>query len=185
MESRSSLSSVIESIKNKYSDEAVHTAFSLYLKMINNIIKNPNEPKFRTFKLTNEAIKTKILIIQEMLVLVRESGFTDVDSEHLAYKHPKVDSLNQAAALMTQVVAEIDERNRLKEVAKKNVVSSQLNDEINAKLREEQKKKKEILQQLEYDRLERAKREKVKDSVANDLKYGATLKKFECKDQKG
>lgn len=185
MDSNNSIYKICSTIKEGYTDEALNKAFHLLIKMFNNIIKNPNEPKFRQFKITNEAIRSKILIIKETLDLVKEAGFTEFDEEHLAYKEIKTDRLKKAVDIMTTYNAEAEEKIRAREILKKNEELNRLNEEINAKFREEQKKKQEIMKQLEYDKMERAKKEKATDSIGNDLKFGANLKKFECKQPRG
>ena len=179
---------VCGTIKKQYSDEAIQTAFNLILKMVNNIIKNPNEPKFRTFKKTNEAIKSKILIIKETEKLMKELGFVEDGNDVLVYKEAKVDKLQKGVDIMETFKRDVDENIRIKEVQKqslKDLERLKLNEEVNARMREEARKKKELLNQIELDKKERATKEKATDSKANDLKFGATLKKFECKQPRG
>jgi len=181
------LQKICSDINEKYSEEAIHTAFSLLLKMLQNIASNPNEPKFRQFKKTNEAIKTKILVVKEIALLLKEIGYEESDSDILTFKEVKTDKVKQAIDIIQTINKEAEEKIRHKEIqeqAKKNNKNI-LNDEVNQRLREEAKKKAEIQRLLEYDKQERLKREKATDSKGNDLKFGANLKKFECSKDKG
>jgi hypothetical protein len=59
---------ICKEIMNNYKEEAyniIKEAFSLMVKLLMNIARQTNEEKFRTFKKSNQAIKTKILIIKE------------------------------------------------------------------------------------------------------------------------
>ncbi len=188
MESESSnIYSICHKIKesNPNEDEKIHSAYHLLLKMFNNIISNPNESKYRGFKLTNEAIKSKILVIKETLELLKEAGYVEVDKENLSFKDIKTDRLKKAADVISIYYKDLEEKIKQKEIFKKNEELARLNNEIKEKFREEQRKKQEILKQLELDKQERAQAEKATDSYGKDLKYGATLKKFECKNQRG
>ena len=153
--------------------------------MFKNIINSPNEPKFRQFKITNEAIKSKILAIKGTLELVKAAGFSEFDEEHLAYKDSKVDTLKKAVDIIEVYTKEANEKIKAKENSKKNDNINKLSEDIKKMKLEQDRKKQEILNQIELDKKERAKKEKATDSKANDLKFGATLKKFECKDPKG
>ena len=184
-ESTSTIYNLCNEIKKKYSEESTHTAYHLLLKLLNNIVNNPNEAKFRIFKKTNEAIKTKILVIKEIHEMLISMGYTDTDADNMTYKDPKVDKLKKAIDIISIYTKEIEEEFNRRELLKKNQDLVKLNEEINAKFREEQRKKKEILKDLENDKKERKTAPKATDSIGNDLKYGATEKKFECKDPKG
>lgn len=172
-------------IKANHKDEdLINTAYSLLLKFLANIIKNPNDPKFRIFKKSNENIKAKILCIKETETLLKEIGFVEEDG-NLVFKNSKVDSIQKGVNVIETFKKEIDEKVRLKQEHKQNLEQIKLNEDVNARMREEAKKKKEILALLEQDKKERATRDKATDSVSNDLKFGATLKKFECKQPRG
>lgn len=167
-------------IVSKYSDDPVNTAFVLIIKLLQNIKKSPNEPKFRQFKKSNEAIKTKVLVIKECLQIMKAIGYEDIDDEILAYKDPKVDRVSVAIDIIKKYQSEIEEKIRQRQLLQKNKEAQRLNDEINAKLKEEQRKKQEILKQFEYDKQERAKREKASDAVGNELNYGACVMNFKA-----
>ena len=51
------------------------TAFGILTKLLNNILENPNEPKFRVVKKSNLAISTKLLNIPEMIEVLEILGY--------------------------------------------------------------------------------------------------------------
>ena len=95
-----SIYKLCDEIKETYNEEAIQTAFNLLIKMFKNIINNPNESKFRQFKISNEAIKAKILSIKQTLEIVKEAGFTEFDKDNLAYKEIKTDALKKVVAIL-------------------------------------------------------------------------------------
>lgn len=186
MESNSNnIENICKNIIKNYNEESVYSAFSLLIKLFNNIINNPNEPKFRQFKVTNEAIKSKILSIKGTDCIVKEVGYEQLDPEFLVYKNPKIDLLQKAVKVLDKYLIEVNEKISKNNHLKKNSNINKLNEEIKARQMEELKKKQEILKQIELDKQERAKKEKAYDSKANDLRFGATVKKFECSNPRG
>lgn len=180
---------IISDIEAKYNEDIYYHAFNLLIKLFNNIANNPNQPVYRQFKKTNEAIKTKILVIKETIELLKEVGYVGEgkdeknDSEILIYKDSKVDKLKKAVDIMTISVKKIEEKLRQKELSKKNQELYKLNEEVNERMREDAKKKEELKRLLELDKKERATNSKAVDSKANDLKFGATVKKLDCSKQ--
>lgn len=188
MESNTSeLYNICHTIKEIYKnyDEKLHSAYNLLLKMLNNIITNPNEQKFRLFKLTNDSIKAKILCIHEIMELLYTIGYTDLDKENLVFKNIKTDSVKKAIEVIGIFNKELEERLKNKQSNEKNEEIQKKKDEINKMMKEEHRKKEEIMKQIEYDKQERLKKPKATDSIANQLKYGAVQKKLDCKDPKG
>ena len=53
----------------------------MLMKLFKNIINNPTEEKFRNFKITNEAIKSKILVIPEILDLIITLGYINKNDD--------------------------------------------------------------------------------------------------------
>lgn len=175
---------LVDKICSEYNGDYVHAAFSLLLKMLSNITKNPNEPKFRNFKTTNEAIKSKILIIKENLDLMKETGFVDDNNDgSYVYKDKDTDSVKKTIDIITAAIKQLEEKISNKKAADKNIEAKKLRQEIDEKFRAEAKKKAKVQEQLEYDKLERARRDKAKDSNANQIKFGATDMKCDFKDK--
>ncbi|TMW58533.1 hypothetical protein Poli38472_010092 [Pythium oligandrum] len=60
------------------------TAAETIIKMLNNILQNPTEEKFRRVRLSNAGIQTKLVAVNGALDILREAGFTDlvIDNEN-------------------------------------------------------------------------------------------------------
>ena len=80
------------------------TAFQILLKLLNNIIQNPNEKKFRTFKKTNAAISSKLLNIPEIIDVLNIIGYEEKTIEKdicFVYEGNRFDTLKECAELLT------------------------------------------------------------------------------------
>jgi len=183
MENNGSIYKICGDIESRYNDDVVNSAFTLLLKLFQNIINNPNELKFRQFKKSNEAIKTKILIIHEIEQLIKEIGYQEEGSDVLIYKDPRTDKLKKGMDIIGITHSKLQEKQRAKEILKKNNELNKLTEEIHARMKEEARKKQDLVNQMELDKKERATNAKATDSKANELKFGANVKKFECKQQ--
>ncbi len=180
----SDIRSIVEKIFQKYSEERVKDAFSLLIKLFNNILSQPNEDKFRLFKKSNEVIKTKVLLLKENLDLIKSVGYVDLDEEMLAYQGNDFTKLNEAVIILSEYIElidkQIEEKKYLEEQKKKEELLRYQRD-IDEKFRQEKLKQQMIKQQLEADKKEREKMEKPQDSLGRDLQYGAKVCKFEPK----
>lgn len=179
-----SYKNTMELILSKYNEDAIYDSWTLILKLLNNIVKTPGDDKFRLFKKTNEAIKKKVLMISENLKLIKDIGYVDLDDELLAFQGDDLTNIKNAISdighqleILTKKKAEKQYEEELKrqEQLRKN------NEELMKKFKEEKEKQKKIQEQLEFDKRERALREKPKDSVGRNLEFGAKVCKFEPK----
>lgn len=173
-----------EEITGKYREEAVKEAFSLLLILLKNIVNKPTEEKFRLFKRTNAAIKSKILVIKECLELVKDIGYVDLDGELLVYQDSDLSNVNAAIKVLNNTIEAINKK--LAELEMEKEIKNQeearrLQEEVNRKFIEEKMRKLKIQQQIENDKKEKAQMEKPKDSVGNKMEYGAKVCKFEPK----
>lgn len=57
------------------------TGYTIFLKLLNNIIDYPHEEKFRRFKKTNQRIKSEMLSVDGMEQLILDSGFEMENNE--------------------------------------------------------------------------------------------------------
>ena len=55
------LNEVITNKTNALNDKATLDGLNILMKLINNILKNPNEEKFRTIKKSNKTIQAKVM----------------------------------------------------------------------------------------------------------------------------
>jgi hypothetical protein len=180
---------ICEKIFQKYNEEKVKDAFALIIKLLNNMLSKPGEDKFRIFKKSNEAIKSKILLLKENLDLMKAIGYIDLDEEMLVFQGDDMTRVKKAVSTLNEYIERIDKQLEEKQyLEKKKKEEDQLlyQKEIDEKFREEKLRKKKIKEQLEADKKEREKMEKPSDSVGNALHFGAKVCKFEPKaGQKG
>lgn len=182
------LRDICESIFHKYKEDNVKEAFNLILKLLGNIVSKPEEQKFRQFKKTNEAIKSKILIIKESVQLMKEIGYVDLDSEFMAFQESDTSNIKTAIKVLNDYIEIINkmiaEGEYMAELKRQEDIKK-LNEEVNRKIKEEKLRQQKIKEQLEYDKKEREKLEKPTDSNANNLTFGAKVCKFEPKNTGG
>jgi hypothetical protein len=184
MNSDSGIRGICEKIFQKYNEEKVKDAFALILKLLNNILSKPGEDKFRIFKKSNEAIKSKILLLKETLDLMKAIGYVDLDEEILAFQGEDLSHVKSAVAILTEYNEIIDKQLQEKQYQqqkKKEEDQIQFQKEIDEKYRQEKLRQHKIKEQLEADKKEREKMEKPQDSVGTSLNYGAKVCKFEPK----
>lgn len=182
-------SSLEESLRNRcevilkyYQEQPVKTAFSTILILLKNMINKPHDDQMRLFKKTNNAIKSKILIIKETKDLMSDIGYIDVDSELMLFSDPNLTNVSVAIRVLDSYVQSIDkkiaEREEMEELKRQEDIRRQ-NEEIANKFREEKKRQLEIQKRIEDDKREKAKMEKPTDSVSKKIDYGAKVCKFE------
>ncbi len=170
-----------DTITKKYKEEIVKDAFSLIIKLLENIITKPKEEKFRNFKKTNELIKSKILILRETHQLMIDIGYRDRDSEFMVFEGEDVTKIKQATKILEEFRDKLNFAIQQQEIKKREEESRRLQEEVEQKKREEILRKQKIQEALENDKKERMQREKAKDSVSKNLEFGAKLCKFEPK----
>lgn len=172
----SKLDEICDNIYKKYNEKFVKEAFSLLCLLLNNIINNPKEDKFRNFKLTNINIRNKILIIKESIDLIKVIGYTQESDEYMKYNgDPR--TLKEATYIINKYLHKIEEtlkeQERKEKEAHERMIQKNL-EEINRKMRQKKEEEEKIRQQLENDKREREKMDKPTDSVGRNLQYGCT-----------
>lgn len=178
METRKSIYSLVETIRGSYPRDTVRIAFSLFLKLIENILENPYEPKFRYFKLSNEAVKSKILVIPEMIILAKEIGFEQEDKLHLVYNQYTLDNLLLVINALTPIVDLMEDNLRLKSYEKINPEVLKHQKELEIKMQEEKEARLAVLNQIENDKIERSKKARSGPSIATFSSKKGEHKKF-------
>jgi hypothetical protein len=95
-----------EIVKNKPNE--YRTAFGVLVKLLNNIIENPNEPKFRGIKKSNLVVKTKLLIIPEIVDVLNILGFeegTGEKEDFYLYEGNRFESLKECVELLNNLLS--------------------------------------------------------------------------------
>ena len=175
------LEQICSTIVKKYNEKYVKEAFNLLCVLFNNIICNPSQDKFRNFKVTNFAIKTKILAIVECMDLIKEVGYVQKDNEILKYEGDEK-KLKEATFIIKKYMTQIEQVLK-KEEEKEKEAQQRLVQENLAKIKRQMQIKKEeedkIREELENDKKEREKMDRPTESKAKELHYGCTEIKIE------
>eukprot|EP00743_Colponemidia_sp_Colp-15_P000969 GILK01001069.1.p1 GENE.GILK01001069.1~~GILK01001069.1.p1 ORF type:complete len:247 (-),score=41.99 GILK01001069.1:366-1043(-) len=165
--------SALESLSlNPY--EIEEPALAILLKLISNVIANPDEAKFRAIKKSNPALHAKVLSVHGGSEFLMRVGFRDLGETLQLPADIPLDSLEIARDILAM---HIEAERQKEEVHKKSEYEEQ-----QRALRERNKKlaaEKELLrQQIENDRKERAQRLPSVSSHATQLHFGANTKGF-------
>lgn len=175
------IKSTCEKIVNKYREENVKDAFSLISKLLNNILANPRDSKFRNFKRTNELIKSKILVLKETQQLMYDIGYKELDSEYLVFEGEDVSKIKTAVRIIDEYLNKLNKIIEQQEVRKREEEARKLQEEVDRMKKEEFLRKQKIQEALEHDKRERMQREKATDSMGKKMDFGAKVCKFEPK----
>ena len=169
MDWQNDLDKTLEEISKKYVESKVKDALDVIFKLLNNILKDPKEQKFRIFKKTNEVIKTRVLVMKEFLIFMKNLGYTDLDSDCMIFTEEKdfskikkgIEVINNYLKDLNQKIKNQEKLEDLKhhEEIKKH------NEDIKRKFQEEKEKQQKILEQLKYDKEERKKMEMREERV--------------------
>jgi len=170
---------IIDQIIYKYNHKPILEAFSILLKLFNNIIKYPREAKFKNFKKSNSTIRNKILIIDESLKLINVLGYKKTNDDEILSFEGDYNNLIECTNYLNKKTKELElelKNKELKEKQKEKELENKIKfsnyNDSQKQSRKIQSEKEKILQQIENDKKERAMREKARDSKANDLKFG-------------
>ena len=170
---------IIDQIIYKYNHKPILEAFSILLKLFNNIINYPRDAKFKNFKKSNSTIRNKILIIDESLKLINVLGYKKTNDDEILSFEGDYNNLIECTNYLNKKTNELElelKNKELKEKQKEKELENKIKfsnyNDSQKQSRKIQSEKEKILQQIENDKKERAMREKARDSKANDLKFG-------------
>ena len=159
MDMDNELNDIISHLLNKYNDMKIKDAFEIILKLLENILKRPNEQKFRFFKKSNEIIKSKVLIMKEFVTLMKTIGYTDIDENLMMYSDENnfnkiknsIELINNYQKVLIEKSKEYDKSHELLELEE-----IKRHNEENKRIYEEEKHKQQIiLAQIVQDQKER------------------------------
>ena len=174
---------IIDDIYNNYNEKYIKDTFTILRKLFNNIINNPDEEKFKIFKKTNINIRMKVLFIKECKDLIDLLGYVVKDEECLIFKGD-ISRLKYASYVLTIYIQKIEENLEKKEKEEEEKRQEEIRrqiDETNKLYLEQKLEQERLREQCLNDRKEMAQRPKAKDSVANNMNYGAREMKVEFK----
>jgi hypothetical protein len=110
---------IIRSHENK--DEVID-AFDLKIKLFKNIKKDPKEPKFRNFKITNETLKSKVLNVKGTLDLLECIGYSKTADDLYTYLPESIEPIDQAIEAFEAAIISIYTKSYEKKEIKGNSV---------------------------------------------------------------
>ena len=154
--------------------EELLECLSILEKLISNIVTNPMEPKFRTIKTTNNAIKSKVLNVQGVDKVIKLMGY-QLDGEFYKLSDDNLARMLSGAPF-------IDEHRRLLAAKmsgpddyKKELAVIQNHREMRAEKAKQAKEQDRLKQMAEADKRERA-HMKVDTTQSRQLGFGVNQK---------
>ena len=103
------LNRIFDKLVSTYKIDQLKETFSLVLKLLKNIVANPTEEKYRNFKISNEAIKTKILVIVESIEIMESIGYTQVNEELYSYTSESIANVKIAVQCIEKLLSDLEE----------------------------------------------------------------------------
>ena len=97
------LKEIVKNRPNEYK-----TAFEVLKKLIDNILNNPEEPKFRVIKKTNLVISSRLLNIPEIIDVLNVLGYEEGTGEKencLVYEGNRFESLKECIELLNDLLS--------------------------------------------------------------------------------
>lgn len=98
------LQGMLGEIVSKYSTQ-YKTCFEILQKLLTNIIEHPEEQKFKVFKKTNLIIKTKLLVIPEIIDVLNILGYEEDENTYF-YDGHSLDSLKECITVIKGLLIE-------------------------------------------------------------------------------
>lgn len=190
MENKTFGSSVLVTLGKAQKPEDTLQALTLLQKLLMNIFNNPSEQKFRGIKTSNATLKAKLFNISGMENLLKDLGFVLIDDTY-TYLDDNVAPLTFALANLKKKIEELeysllpaDEQKRRREIEERQR-------DLNYRFQKEKEEHEKLKHLTDLDKMERAKKEKAKDSIANKRDFGAKATTYKdigidlCKQSKG
>jgi hypothetical protein len=109
MERSETILNIMTNILKDNDRDNVTEAFNILLKLFNNITSNPSDQKFRNFKITNEALKTKVLSVKGTLQMLEILGYKKKDEEFYTFDNPDCSNIETAMDLMNKMLFNYEE----------------------------------------------------------------------------
>jgi hypothetical protein len=172
------LSHIQAALCGHYTDEELFQALQLLQKILQNIVKNPKEEKYRSVKKSNATLQKKLFYISEIEGFLDAIGFTRVD-DALVFTGDNFRLLETAASTIENQVERIRDRHLTKadkEAMEKEKFLEERRKQVEAELEAKRIQEEKLKQMMELDKKELEKREKPKDSKANQVEFGANSK---------
>ena len=106
------LKEIVKNRPNEYK-----TAFEILKKLIDNILNNPEEPKFRVIKKSNPVISSRLLNIPEIIDVLNVLGYEEGTGEKencLVYEGNRFESLKECIELLNDLLSNTPQAGKYK-----------------------------------------------------------------------
>eukprot|EP01006_Ploeotia_vitrea_P024737 TRINITY_DN57541_c0_g1_i1.p2 TRINITY_DN57541_c0_g1~~TRINITY_DN57541_c0_g1_i1.p2 ORF type:complete len:198 (-),score=18.93 TRINITY_DN57541_c0_g1_i1:1582-2151(-) len=158
-------------------DDCINTL----LRLLNNIIKDPTEQKYRQIRVTNATLQQKVFSVTNAFDFLIAMGWED-QGEHLNAATVALDDIRIGKAILESLVpapvgAPSAPPQPVTPPRAHNAVAEQRNKEIREKMEEQRRQKDLILQRSHADQAFKAKQH-AGASKAENLKFGGNINKF-------
>jgi hypothetical protein len=171
------VTSILLVIADSNEDSEIIAALDILMKLVMNVLKSPQEEKFRKIKKTNKTIAHKLLAAGGIEDLLLAIGYKDISDEFYEFD---MENYNLLVKSKRHIEELYDER-RKKYMTQDELIKFEVLQEQKRIHIEEYKKRKAAKDSLEsgmkLDRVEKSK-EITKASKGNQLNFGANLVKF-------
>lgn len=162
-------------------DDIVNNSMKLYIKIVTNILKNQDDPKYR--RLNKDKVVAKLKHARGAVALLDAVGFRDEGTHYVLPAEADLSPLQQSHDLIQQhepAKAKTEAQLQLE------AVLAESKKRTEAARAEKQKRKSEMKQKIEANKKEKAADYKPpKASVAQKRNFGAVHKKLEFTSSKG
>jgi len=128
-------------------DDKVIAGLEILHKLISNILKNPNDDKFRVLKKSNKTIQNKLLALQPngvIIEMVEALGYAALDEEMHAFSGDYFDVLMEGSTLIDNAVTELKMNNMTDEERAKAELIRKNQEEYKAKMKADAAYKKHL-----------------------------------------
>ena len=144
-------------------------------------MKNPHDDKFRVLKKSNKVIAAKLMSLkppEKLLELIAALGYQELDEESSAFIGECYVVLNNGAIMIEDEAMRLKMLFMTEEERRKQELIQQNKMEMRAKMHADAEYKRQLAELSMKDRHAKA-QEKAQAAKANELKFGANIKKFQ------
>lgn len=162
-------------------DQKVIAGLDILHKLIQNILKNPTDQKYRILKKTNKTIQQKLLGLNPsgiVMELIEAFGYIQIDEEQHAFAGDYFAVLMEGSQIVDAETMKLKMKYMSEEEKAKQELIQKNREEYKAKAKADAEYKRQ-LEELSQKERKVKQAEKNQEGKANQIKFGANLVKFE------
>ena len=153
-------------------------------KLLQNIVKNPHEDKFRQIKGTNPKIQSTLMALQGAKSLLKAMNFTEIEPDVFVFLEGDVHPIAKCCSMVDDKLMPVRMEFMTPEEKEKQIILNKRKAEMAEKQKQERAHAEQLKKLAEYDRQEKA-GQKVEASHGNKLTFGANVQVFKPPVSKG